>query len=216
MSNPRPAQYLASLLLPLLLGACAGGAPPAPDDHYYRLLPSQPPARAATPPIAGTLKVEPVKAYGIYRERALLYARQTHPEGLQQHRYHYWIDTPTRLIRDQLVDYLRASGVAHRVAGAQIAQHGDVRLKLTLKQFERVIGADRGTSVRVALDAVITDSRGHPLKITGYARELAAADASIPASVNALNLALRQIYGELLGDLRGLGDGPRTDIDLSQ
>lgn len=211
MSEPHPRHRLLRTLLPLLLlGACAV-APPVPDDHYYRLLPGQPPARSVAPRIPGTLKVEPVKAFGIYRDRALLYARQNHPEGLQQHRYHYWIDTPTRLIRDLLVDYLRASGVAGRVAGTQIPQRGDVRLKLTLKRFERVIGGNGGTSVRVALDAVMTDSKGHPLKVTGYARELAAADSSIPASVTALNLALQQIFGELLGDLRGLGERPQTE-----
>ncbi len=211
MSEPRLRRGYWVVALPLLLGACAG-APPVPDDHYYRLLTIQPPPQSESVLIPGVLKVETIKAHGIYRERALLYSLQTQPEGLRQHRYHYWIDTPTRLIREQLVDYLRASGVAGQVAGSQLAQRGDVRLKLTLKSFERVVHNSE-SSVRVALEAVITDSKGRPLGITRYTRELPAADASIPASVTAINLALKQIYAELLGNLRGLGDRPRTDTD---
>jgi ABC-type uncharacterized transport system auxiliary subunit len=187
----------------LLLNACAG-SPPAPEDHYYRLIISDLPEHQAAPAIPGVLKIDPIKSYGIYRERALLYSLETEPRGLQQHRYHYWIDTPTRLIRDQLVDFLRASGVAGGVAGSQVALSGDLRLKLTLKQLERVIHADRQVSVRVGLDAVITTASGRPVKIVGYTQETAAADASIPASVSALDQTLNKIYFEILGDLQRL------------
>ncbi|MEJ2694920.1 MAG: ABC-type transport auxiliary lipoprotein family protein, partial [Candidatus Thiodiazotropha sp.] len=160
--------------------------------------------RNAAPVIPGVLKIAPIKSYGIYRERALLYSRETDPHGLQQHRYHYWIDTPTRLIRDQLIEFLRASGVAGGIAGSQASLSGDLRLKLTLKQLERVIHTDRQVSVKVALDALIATADGRTLKITGYTHETAATDASIPASVSAIDQTLNRIYFEILGDLQTL------------
>lgn len=188
------------LLLPLLIAACATGEP-IPEDHYYRLIAPVAPARLAEPAIPGTLKVEPIETFGIYRERAMLYARSDNPAGLGQHHYHYWIDTPSRLIRDQLVDYLRKSGVADTVAGAQIGLRGDLRLHLELKNFERVIHPSGAVSVKVRLDAVITDPSERPLKIASYLREPQADDASIAASVDAFNRALEGIYGQLLKDL---------------
>ena len=138
MSNTAGVNILFGTLVSLLLVACAS-SPPVPDDHYYRLTTVHPEQSNASPKFKGVLKVDPVKAYGIYRERALLYSRAEHPEELQQHRYHYWIDTPSRLIRDQLVDFLRASQIAESVAGSQLPVQGDLKLKLSLKQFERVI-----------------------------------------------------------------------------
>jgi ABC-type uncharacterized transport system auxiliary subunit len=191
------------LLLPLLLTACATGEP-IPEDQFYRLVAPAAPTRLAKPAIRGTLKVEPIKTFGIYQERPMLYTRSDDPAGLKQLHYHYWIDTPTRLIRDQLVDFLRGSGIAGTVAGSQIGLKGDIRLRLELKNFERVIHPMGAVSVKVRLDAVITDASNRPLKITRYLREPKAADASIAASVLAFNQALGGIYGQLLQDLLAL------------
>jgi ABC-type uncharacterized transport system auxiliary subunit len=156
------------------------------------------------PKLKGVLKVDPVKAYGIYRERALLYSRAENPEELQQHRYHYWIDTPSRLIRDQLVDYLNASQIAESVAGSELAVQGDQKLKLSLKQFERVIDSSAPHRVRVTLDALLVNAEDEPLMTRRYQRELVASDPSIAGSVRTFNQALYEIYADLLKDLRAL------------
>lgn len=192
----------ALLLLPLL-AACATSAP-IPEDQFYRLITPANPTRLATPAIAGTLKVEPVKAFGIYRERAILYTRSDAPTGLRQHHYNHWIDTPTRLIRDQLVDYLRESGIAGTVAGSQIGLSGETRLHLELKNFERVIRPAGEIAVKVRLDAVITDGSNHPLKIASYLQEPLADGVSMAASIDAFNQALGEIYAQLLTDLLAL------------
>jgi len=187
----------------LLLTACATPEP-VPQDQFYRLVGPASPARLATPTIEGTLKVEPIKTFGIYRERAILYSQSDQPESLRQHHYHHWIDTPTRLIRDQLVDYLREYGVAGTVAGSQIGLSGDLRLHLELKNFERVIHPDGGVSVKVRLDAVITDKSNRPLKIASYLSETPAGNNTVAASVAAINQALSEIYRQLADDLTTL------------
>lgn len=202
MSNrPRISGLLPWLCL--LLGACATPEP-VPQDQFYRLVGPASPVRLAAPVIQGTLKVEPIKTFGIYRERAILFSPSDQPESLRQHHYHYWIDTPTRLIRDQLVDYLRARGVAGTVAGSQIGLSGDIRLHLELKQFERVIHPAGKVSVKVWLDAVITDKSNRPLKIVSYHSETPAGESAVAASVAAINLALGEIYQRLAEDLMTL------------
>jgi ABC-type uncharacterized transport system auxiliary subunit len=198
-------QPISNLLLGLclLLTACATPEP-IPEDQFYRLVSPGEPVRLANPAIKGTLKVEPIKTFGIYRERAILFSHSDQPESLKQHHYNHWIDTPTRLIRDQLVDYLRARGVAGTVAGAQIGLNGDIRLYLELKNFERVIHPTDDVSVKVRLDAVITDKSNRPLKITSYLSEIPAGESSVAASVAAINQALSEIYRRLADDLTAL------------
>jgi ABC-type uncharacterized transport system auxiliary subunit len=187
--------------LVLLLVACATTAP-VPDNHYYRLLASRAPLTDDSPPIRGVLKVDAIKAFGIYRERALLYTLESRPEQLRQHRYHYWIDTPSRLIRNHLIEFLRYRRVAEQVVGSELVMTADLRLKLTLKQFERIITPGAADRVRVVLDAVIIDADGKPVKIASYQSEKIAAGASISASVNAVTMGLNEIYTEIADDLR--------------
>lgn len=203
MNNSSAYTVFISAVITLLLSACTT-SPPVPDDHYYRLTTVQPEQTGRSPSLKGVLKVDPVKTYGIYRERALLYSRSEHPQELQQHRYHYWIDTPSRLIRDQLVDFLRASQIAERVAGSQLRVQGDMRLKLSLKQFERVIDSAAPHRVRVTLEAVLIDADGAPQMTQRYQRELEVSDSSIASSVRTFNQALHEIYGDLLKDLQAL------------
>jgi ABC-type uncharacterized transport system auxiliary subunit len=209
MSSGSWRRIIACTLAALLLAACAG-SPPIPDDHYYRLTRIAVEQTNDAPRLKGVLKVDPVKAYGIYRERALLYSRSEHPEELRQHRYHYWIDTPSRLIRDQLVAFLRASEIADGVAGSQLSIQGDLKLKLSLKHFERVIGESAPQRIRVALEALLLNAEGEPLMTRRYQRELEASDSSIAASVRTFNRALHEIYRDLLKDLRALWNSTKN------
>jgi ABC-type uncharacterized transport system auxiliary subunit len=203
MSSATGLNFVTRLLVLLLLGACAG-SPPVPDDHYYRLTAVVPEQVDSNPRIEGVLKIDPVQAYGIYRERALLYSQSEHPEELRQHRYHFWIDTPSRLIRDQLVDFLRASQIAEHIAGSQLPIQSDLRLKLSLTQFERVIDKSAPQRVRVAVEALLLSADGKPLMTRRYERLLTTSGPSIAASVRAFNQALSEIYKALLKDMRAL------------
>jgi ABC-type uncharacterized transport system auxiliary subunit len=203
MNNSRTYRAFIVVVITLLLSACTT-SPPVPDDHYYRLTTLQPEQTVNSPKLKGVLKVDSVKTYGIYRERALLFSRSEQPEELQQHRYHYWIDTPSRLIRDQLVDFLRSSKIADSVAGAQLPIPGDQKLKVSLKQFERVIGESEPQRVRVTLEVLLISSEGDQLMTGLYQREIPALDQTVSGSVRAFNQALNEIYRDILKDLQTL------------
>ncbi len=188
-------------LLVVLLSGCAGSGQ-VPEEHFYRLGTLTMTAPYSQPPIAGVLEVERMDAFGLLRDRALLYSAAATPQELQRHHYHFWVDAPTELIRDQLVQYLRDAHVAKLVTADHIDQDGDIRLRLELRDFSRRLQPGGKASVRVELGVIANPKgKGMPLLVKRYAHEAAAHDGSPSASVAAFDQALAQIYAEMLVDL---------------
>jgi len=187
----------------LLLTGCASTGTP-PQDHYYRLTPPDTAQPLEAPEIQGVLTVDRVKAPGILRERALLYSLESSPEEVKQYRYHHWIGTLPNMIREQLIVYLRQSNIAGYVEGEQTTAEADVRLKIKLKKFERVL-ADEGDGATVSLKldvVVISDRRPERVMMQGYSVVKPASDKTMLASVRAMNEGLGEIYLQILTDLR--------------
>jgi ABC-type uncharacterized transport system auxiliary subunit len=158
--------------------------------------------RYTSPPIAGVVEVQRVDAFGLLRDRALLYSSTASPQELQRHHYHFWVDAPTELIRDQLVQYLRDAHMARLVTTDHLDQDADLRLQLELRDFSRLLHTGGRAGVRVELGVMVNPKgRGAPWLVKRYAREVTAADASPAAAVTAFDQALAQIYPELLADL---------------
>lgn len=190
----------------LLLGACLlglagclGSAPPVPRDHFYRILvPSPPRSHAALFP--GVLSVAPLEADGLLRERPLLYSATGAAHEMQQHDYHYWIDPPPRMLQGQLVDYLRASGLAGSVVTPELRIAADYELIGRVKRLERLLGAGQPRVV-VELELSLVAATGDRiLVIETYSAEEPATDESIEASVVALQTALSEIFERFLDD----------------
>lgn len=186
----------------VLLAACAGSGP-APDDHYYRL----PPVSVAADPAPltdGVIFVEQLLADGIYRERSLLYSKDAEGLELDRYHYHHWIDRPSYLIRDGLIDYLRSAHEAAQVVSipdipAQLSIYGRIR------HFERRITAS-GVTVIVGLEfRVNRESQETPLLLKEYNRTEELRDDSMAASIKAFAHLLDSIYRELVEDIRAHG-----------
>jgi ABC-type uncharacterized transport system auxiliary subunit len=145
------------LAVAVLLSACAGGAR-VPDDTFYRLDIAAPAARLAAPALADALSVQAGAAAPVYRDRAFLYSEAQSPGRLQRYHYHYWTDTPPRLLQGALADYLRAAGVAVSVVVPEDGIDARYRLRLDIERFEHVRGRDGGTVVVAA--RLILSARG--------------------------------------------------------
>lgn len=187
----------------LLQSGCASNGP-APQDHYYRLTPPDTAQTLEAPVIQGVLTVDRVKAPGILRERALLYSLESSPEEVRQYRYHHWIGTLPNMIREQLIVYLRQSNIAAYVEGEQTTAEADVRLKIKLKKFERILSEEEdGAMVSLKLEVAVTsDRRPEWVMMQGYAVLKPVSDKTMLASVRAMNEGLGEIYLQLLTDLR--------------
>ncbi len=207
---------LALLVLALAgLAGCIGSAPPVPRDQYYRVLVA-PPAQggalqsatgqSATGQSAtgimfpGVLSVAPLDAGGLLRERPLLYSATGRAHEVQQHDYYYWMDPPPKMLQAQLVDYLRASGLAKAVVTPDLRVRPDYEITGRLKRFERLLG---GGPTRVVAEielALVETRRNQLLVVETYSAEVTAADDSVEASVLALDQALGRIFERFLAD----------------
>lgn len=185
----------------LVLAGCAS-TQSVPEDHFYRLTPLSVAEPFTVPPFAGVIKVERVKAFGIFQERAVLFSREATPETLERYHYHFWIDAPTALLRKHLVAYLRKRGIAQLVVGSEIQQPGDIQLQLELNNFERILNDTGKIQVKVGLAVVVNNGRGEkPLLIKSYSAMKKLDDKTMPASIKAFNQGLQDIYQQLSEDL---------------
>jgi len=202
------------------LTGCIGSAPPVPRDHYYRILVAPPTqgdaAQSASAPSAsgqsasrpsaagikfpGVLSVAPLEADGLLRERPLLYSATGRAHEMQQHDYHYWMDPPPKMLQAQLVDYLRASGVAEAVVTPDLRVRPDYEITGRLKRFERLLGGGPTRVVAEVELALVEVERNQLLVIETYSAEVVAGDDSVEASVLALDEALARIFERFLAD----------------
>ena len=197
-------RILYCLIIIMSIAACSGPGP-APNDHYYRLPPVSADADQI-PFMDGVVFVEQLIADGIYRERSIIYSED--PEGIELNRYHYhhWVDTPSRLIRDHFINYLRTSHFASQIVSvpeipAQLSIYGRIN------QFERRI-TNSGVSVAVGLEfRVNTESSEIPVLLKEYSRIEKISDDSMSVSVNAFARLLGSIYAELIEDIRAATKG---------
>ena len=191
-------RILLLLVIAPLLAACFGSVPPVPRDHYYRLLVPGPGERSAAPPFPGIMTVELLQADGLLRERPLLYSESGESYELQQHDYHYWNDAPPRMLQDQMVSYLRRSGVARAVVTPDMRVRPDFQISGKAKRLERLLG---GGPPRVFVEielALLRVADETLFVVDAYAEEEPADDDSVEAAIVALNRATARVFDRFL------------------
>jgi len=188
-----------SVLSALLLGGCLASAPPVPRDHYYRVLVPLPP-RTDIPMLQGVLAVAPLEADGLLRERPLLYSASGQSYEMQQHDYHYWIDPPPRMLQNQLIDFLRGSGIAAAVIAPDLRVEADYDLSGRIKRMERLLGGGPPRVVAELELALVDSASKRLILVRSYSAEVPSADDSVAASIASLNVALARIFESFLSD----------------
>ena len=202
---------VSGLLITVLMTGmlCACSAPEkVPEDRFYRL--SLLSAKQRNEPVLdGALVVGPVTAYDVYRDRAIAYSPPEEPGSLQHHHYHFWVAPPPELVREQLVDYLRKSGIA-KVVTIESPGRGQraARLATRLTRFERVLQPDGAVSFSVGFQVAL-DHEGKVRLRERYDGTTTAADGSFPSSVRAADEGLARIYSEMVGDIAAALDNTR-------
>jgi len=189
--------FLPLLMIPLLAG-CLGSAPPVPRDHYYRLLVSSPVELSAEGRLAGVVRVEPLQADGLLRERPLLYSESGAPHEVQQHNYHYWTDAPPQMLQDQLVTYLRHSHIARSVVTPDMRVRADYQVSGKVKRLERLLG---GGPPRVFIElelAFVRLSDNALVLVDSFAEQEPEAGNDVGSAIIALNKATGRVFDRFL------------------
>jgi len=191
-------RYLLPFLMMPLLAGCFGSAPPVPRDHYYRLLVSGQADMTAGSRLAGVVRVEPLQADGLLRERPLLYSGSGASYEVQQHNYHYWTDAPPQMLQDQLVTYLRQKEIARSVVTPDMRVRADYQISGKVKRLERLLG---GGPPRVFVElelALVRLSDNALLLVDNFAEQEPEAGNDVGSAVVALNKATGRVFDRFL------------------
>ncbi len=195
-----------SLLMPavLLMNGCVG-QPEVPQDYFYRLPDIHPDTAFDAKLVSGTISVDQLDADGVYRERALLYVDAQRPLEVLQYHYRHWIQVPSQLIQDNMVDYLREANIADSVERYSSGRRPDLLIKGRLHKFERLVKKDQSIAV-VQMEIEFRNKNQqqmlNPTKM--YETQVTAQGPTIHDSVTAFGEALRQIYKNMLSDIKSM------------
>jgi ABC-type uncharacterized transport system auxiliary subunit len=185
-----------ALLLAFALAACA--QPEVPADSYYRFQ-AAPPAPRATPLLKGTIEVNRFSADGLVAGRPIVYTEPDQPHRVREYNYHFWIEPPPVLLRDQLVAFLRAGRIADMVTTPEVRASADYVLTGRIIRLEKVEGTSPQGVLEVELAVRRADGRLVLLEV--YKASVAADNNSVEAAVRALNKALDTTYAQFVADL---------------
>ncbi len=184
-----------------VLAACA--QPPLPQDHFYRLSVGAPGNPRAEPQFKGTLEVGRFAADGLTAGRPLVHSLSERPYELQEYHYHFWTEPPPTMLRDQLVDYLRAARVTTTVVTPEMRVEPDYVLAGRIKRLETITGSP--TRAVVELELGLRRTADDELLFLGtYGVEAEARADTVAAAVAAVNDALTEIYAKFTADISGL------------
>ena len=182
------------------LGLAACVQPEVPTDRFYRIEAPEPEHTLARPRFAGVLEVEDVSAGGLTAGRAIVHADSARPNALETYSYHFWAEPPAQMLRDELVRYLRATGIGGSVVTETLRVDPATSLVSRLQRLERLTGAEPRAVVELEI-ALRDNDRGRLLDIGIYRAEAEPADDTIESAVDAFNAAFAEICNRLAADL---------------
>ena len=186
-------------LITALLSACGLGGGPVPADHFYRL--PEVVLETLSKPTIESLVVKPVKASGLYHERAMLYINVARPLEIQRYHYNFWIKKPAELIHEALYQGLKSRGIADKVSYELSENRKDYILDSRITHFERLIDG-QDVTVRLGLELSLSGSElsmGQWSKHYLSIQQLNTTD--IHASAKAYGTAFEDIILKLTDDL---------------
>ncbi len=155
----KPTRLFLTTIFAALLVSCS--QPPVPQDNFYRLQVTAPGTSLAKTPLDGTLEVARLLADGLTAGRPIVYSEAARPLEANEYHYHFWTDSPTVLLRDELVSYLRRAGVAKNVVTPEMRLEPDFVLTGKIKRLEQVRGDP--SKVVISLELALRDRRGDRL-----------------------------------------------------
>ena len=194
----KTARWPIIFLLAVLGAACS--QPPVPQDRFYRLQVAPPTAVPAALRLPGILEVPRFAADGLMAGRPIVFSEANAPTEVSAYFYHFWLEPPGVMLRDELVAYLRAAGVAKTVVTPELRLEPDFILTARIKRIEQGRGA--APKAVVILEVAINSRRDDRLLLLKtYEVEKAAADNGVGAAVDALGGGLTTVFARLVADI---------------
>jgi len=190
-------KVLALLSLIFLLAACAS-SPPVPQDNFYHLATIKAPEKHLH---QFSITLKNFQSDGLYRERALLYSKAQNPLQTRRYSYHFWIKSPTKLIRQHMTEYFLDSQFAKQVRDNRVIKDSDLLISVQLQRLDRII--DKETSkviVSLRLDVTSRHNKTNTFRKV-YTVESKVKGKSIHDTVESYSTALSNIYEQFITDI---------------
>ena len=193
-------KVLLTIKVTILVTACGLGGSSVPADHYFRV--PEIILTAQAKPSFSLLTLKPVKASGLYHERAILYIEKDKPLEVQRYHYNFWSDTPAELIHNALFQGLNSAAISSQLNRGLSEERADFIIDCRIVHFERLIDKHQA-NVRVVLDiSVKSGQSSNGKRITKrYASDQSVDSMSMHDSAVAFGKALREISLHLSRDL---------------
>lgn len=185
------------VLLSLLLAGCFGSPSSVPEDRFYTL--SVSPSKTVTEKYKSII-INKIHAYGIYNERAILYARSELPLQIKRYHYHHWVMPPTQLIQNSLKKYLVKSEIASNVVVQAVNTGDSLRISAEILAFERIINKNEN-SVKVEIEFSVKQSNNQ-YKNYRYSQTVKAEKDTLHSAAVSYGKALSIIYSKFVKDLQ--------------
>lgn len=157
MQNSRIKTIFVLGLFSVILTAC-GSQPPVPVSKYYHFPSPAMNMKQATRPLYKNIFVQRPVASGIYNDRAMLNVSISKPLELSRYHYHFWEKSPSLIVRDSIVNYLKKMRVAERITSKNGTQ-ADMVVDTRILRFEQIkAGSESYALVRIEFN--INNSNG--------------------------------------------------------
>lgn len=194
----------------LVLGAC-GAMKPLPSDTFYRL--NVPPATSAAQAWSGApVRVAKFAASGVHRERPIVHT-SADSVVVGQHRYDLWIDSPERMLQNELVRYLRDARVAPVVTGSSVAGKA-IEVRGRIDRMDNLIeSGEPGVVVELHLELVVRGQREAVIFARAYRELRTPAGSTMAAVAGAMSEAIGAIFARFTADAGGALQGD-TNVSL--
>ena len=186
---------LAAALLPLL-ASCGGLLPKPPDRKLYRLVPALDAVKRGPRVNVTLLIATPSSLAGIDSKRIALPPSAV---SLDYFADAEWIDRPSFLLREAIVDGFEKSRSFAGVSTEGLGLNADFVLDVEIRDFSAIYDSPNAPPrVRVQLDVEIVTMRGRSIVAeTSLSREVTAQGNDVPAVVMAFNQAVGNIVADL-------------------
>ena len=190
--------WFSYILIGIVVTACSQAV--VPKDSFYRLQANTPKLVYNNQLFAGSVEVQRFSADGLMANRPIAYSNYQSPHQLNEYHYHFWTEPPPIMIRDQMVDYLRAAKVASRVVTPELRIASEYIISGKIKRFEHVRGGSEYAAVELELAARNRES-GDLLYLGTYGVKTPVADSGVSSAVQSINRSVQEIFAQFLNHI---------------
>lgn len=183
-----------------VLVACGGQPVSVPQEQFHRLTVASPAPGIKGRILDGTLQVQRFAADGVLQDRAIVYAVSTSPDVLYQHRYQLWTDTPSHMLQNVTVSYLRSAGIASQIVTPEHRVQPDYTLSGHIRRMEHMVGEAPGVAVEIEFN-LRRESDGRMLLLQDYRVAKVVSNDDVGLATRAISEAVTEILATLLEDI---------------